>query len=236
MKRRSRHAQIALGLALPGSSTFADYWPGANAESMFHLRQALSTPAFQLVYLWGPAGAGKTHLMHAACNADDERRCAYLPLAEVHEYGPDVLDNTDALDLLCIDDLDVVAGHEAWEHALFDCINRMRERDRKLLFSGRTSLAVLPVARDDLISRLRAGLSCSLQSIEDTRLAEALAFLCARRGMDMTPQVSEYLLRRIPRDMAALVYWVEQLDKASLQAQRRLTVPFVRELLATLEH
>jgi DnaA family protein len=224
--------QLVLGLHLPSQAGFADYWPGPNAEPLFHVRRFAQGAGPQLLYLWGAAGTGKTHLLHAACNAAAARRVGYLPLQEAAQFGPAILDDLDALDCLCIDDLQRVAGDAAWEHALFNCLVRARERERRVLIAAEPSPALLAVQRDDLLSRVRAGLACHLERIDDVRLAEALAFLCARRGMDIAPAVVDFLLKRVARDLPGLIEVVDRLDAASLQAQRRLTVPFVRAVLA----
>ncbi len=231
MSRETDYNQIALGLTLQGAATFGDYWPGPNAEVLEHLRQHAIGVGFQTLFLWGPDGTGKTHLLHASCNSGQDRRMAYLPLAEVMRYGPRVLEDLESLDGVCIDDLHLVAGRDPWERALFACFNRLRDAGRRLLVTAPGPPQDLPLIREDLNSRLRWGLVCQLRALSDEDKARVLTFLCEHRGMQISAAVVEYILRRIPRTMARIVDTVEQLDNASLQAQRRLTVPFVKDVL-----
>ncbi|MCC6201709.1 MAG: DnaA regulatory inactivator Hda [Gammaproteobacteria bacterium] len=230
MSASARFEQIALGLSLPGTATFADFWQGPNRELVAQLERLMRDDGGASVYLSGPPGSGKTHLLQACCNAA-QGRIGYLPLAEVEPFGPRVIDGLDALDCVCIDDLDRVAGREEWEHGMFVCCNRLRDAGRKLIVSGAQPLRELPVRRDDVLSRLAWGLVYRLRQPDDAEFGEALRFLCERRGMPITPQVIEFLLRRLPRSLADLVAIVEQLDAASLQAHRRLSVPFVKDVL-----
>jgi DnaA family protein len=224
--------QIALGLSLPGPVTFEDFWAGPNRETLHHVERFARGGAMPVLYLWGPGGSGKTHLLHAVCNRAEAGRAGYVPLMDVVGHGPDILDGLDALECLCIDDVQRACGRADWERALFNTFNRFRERDRRLLLSATVPPAALPCVREDLASRLRSGLVCPLRTPPAEDLANLTEFLCERRGMPAGPEVIEFMLRRIPRDVAAIVAMVERLDSASLQAQRRLTVPFVREVLA----
>lgn len=230
MSAPARFEQIALGLSLPGTSTFDDFWVGPNAEPVAQLHRILAESGGASVYLSGVPGTGKTHLLQACCNAASGR-IGYLPLAEVEAFGPRVLEGLEALDCVCIDDLDRVVGREDWEQGLFVGCNRLRDAGRKLIVTGSLPLRDLPVSRADLLSRLAWGLVYRLRAPDEPGIAEALRFLCERRGMRVTPAVIDYLLRRLPRSLADLVAIVEQLDTASLQARRRLSVPFVKEVL-----
>ena len=224
--------QFALGLSLPGPVTFEDFWPGPNREALHHVQQFARRLGSRALYLWGPAGAGKTHLLHAVCNAGAAGRVGYLPLVEVAGYDPEILDGLDALDCLCVDDVHLACGRAEWEHALFNCFNRFRERDGLLLLSAAAAPAALPCAREDLSSRLRSGLVCQLRAPAAEDLEDLVRFLCERRGMPVSAEVIEYMLRRIPRSVAAIAALIERLDAASLRAQRRWSVPFVKEVLA----
>lgn len=230
MSAPARYQQIALGLSLPGSATFDDFWPGPNEELVAQLGRMLQHDHGASVYLSGPAGSGKTHLLQACCNAA-RGRIGYLPLAEVASCGPGIIDGLDQLDCVCIDDLDRVAGREDWEQQLFVYCNRLRDAGRKLVVSAALPLRELPLRRDDLLSRLAWGLVYRLRGPNDAELAAALRFLCDRRGMPIAPEVAEFLLRRLPRSLADLVATVDRLDAASLQAHRRLSVPFVKDVL-----
>lgn len=227
-------AQLPLGIGLREAATFANFVPGANAAVLHALAQATEP----CLYLWGGAGSGRTHLLQAACHAEAE--CAdrhatgttvYLPLGMHQEFAPSVLDGLEDLSLVCLDDVQAIAGAPAWETALFHLYNRLRETGTRLLVAGRAAPAGLGLRLPDLISRLNWGPVFQLHALEDEDKILALQLRARARGFELPEDVARYLLRRLPRDMHSLFDMLDELDTASLAAQRRLTIPFVRERL-----
>ena len=155
----------------------------------------------------------------------------YLPLAEVVEYGPALLDNLEQCELVCLDDLDAVAGRSDWEEALFHLFNRLRDSGRRLLLAASSSPRELPVQLADLQSRLTLALVFQLQSLSDEDKLRALQLRASRRGLHLSDEVGRFILTRGERSMSALFDLLERLDQASLQAQRKLTIPFLKETL-----
>ena len=107
--------QLPLGVRLRDDATFANYYPGANAAALGYVERLCEADAGwteSLIYLWGGDGVGCSHLLQAACLRFEQRgeAAVYLPLAEVAEYGPELLDGLDQSELVCLDDLDAVAG------------------------------------------------------------------------------------------------------------------------------
>lgn len=229
----SRHPQLPLGVRLREEATFASYHPAANEEAVRLLQDDAVEEGERFVYLWGPRGTGKTHLLQALCHR--AARCGegavYLPLGERHVLTPEALEDLEELPLVAVDDLEAVAGQVRWETALFHLHNRVRERGGRLVMAGACAPAAIGIVLADLRSRLAGGLVLQLQSLADDAKAEALCLQARQRGMAMPPEVAAYLLRRCPRDMHALFALLERLDHDSLAAQRRLTVPFVKEAL-----
>src|SRR4030067_2411305 len=130
--------QLPLGIVLRDNATFSNYVPGQNEEVLHTVQQTLRSGGEQFVYLWGTAGNGKTHLLHAACHEVSIRGLSpvYLPLAQRHELAPQMLEGLEQLDLVCLDDIQCIAGDEAWEGALFHLYNRLRESGHPLLVAG----------------------------------------------------------------------------------------------------
>jgi DnaA family protein len=141
-----------------------------------------------------------------------------------------MLEGLEALSLVCIDDVDTIAGDAAWEAALFHLFNRVRERGARIVIAGSASPRALGLGLPDLATRLAWGLVFQLHPLGDEEKAQALQLRARGRGMEMPEAVARYLLQHHARDMAALFALLERLDRASLAAQRRLTVPFVREI------
>jgi len=227
-----RFTQLPLGVRLRETATFANYYPGANQGVVDLLRDSLAADR-EFIYLWGATGSGKTHLLQAVCHLESSRAqpLAYFPLREAAAFSAEVLEGVEELPLVIVDDIDAVAGQAAWEQALFHLYNRIRDRDGRLIMTGSHNPTMIGVALADLRSRLAAGLVLQLRALDDHAKAEALRLQARQRGMEMPLEVAAYLLRRSPRDMTALFALLDLLDQASLAAQRRLTVPFVKEVL-----
>ncbi|MFP3874219.1 MAG: DnaA regulatory inactivator Hda [Thiohalophilus sp.] len=221
--------QLPLGVRLRDAATFENFLPADNERVL----AALHTADAPSIYLWGAAGTGKSHLLQAVCHqaAAQDQRAAYLPLAEPGLH-PAMLEGMEQFDRLCLDDLDAVAGNPAWETALFHVYNRLTAAGHQLLVTATGSPTALGIRLPDLQSRLGWGPVFQLQPLDDAAKRQALQQRAAARGLSLDDEVAAYLLSRCARDMGSLFALLEGLDEASLAAQRRLTIPFVREYLA----
>ena len=185
------------------------------------------------LYLAGPAGSGKTHLLLAACAQAGEvgRRAAYLPLASFAGALTQALPSQEGADLVCLDGLEAIAGHRADEEALFHFHNRARAGGTLLMYAARGNPASLGLCLPDLVTRLGQCTRLSLEALDDDGRRELLRQRASRRGLLLEDAVLDYLMRRSERDLASLTALLDRLDKASLAAQRRITIPFLREYL-----
>lgn len=226
--------QLPLGVQLRVSLRFASYDPAASPEAVTALRQAAGGSGPARLWLYGPPGVGRTHLLQAACAEAGEhgRRVAYLPLAELRDQPAGLLAGLEGLDLVALDDVQVIAGRADWEGALFTLYNELVERGGGLICAAGAPPAVLPLGLPDLASRLAALTVFRLQPLSEEQQAAALRRRAGLRGLELPDDTLQYLLRRAPRDFAALCRLLDDLDTEALAAQRRLTVPFVREVLA----
>lgn len=228
--------QLPLGVRLRDDATFANYYPGANAAALGYVERLCEADAGwteSLIYLWGSEGVGRSHLLQAACLRFEQRGEAvvYLPLAEVADYGPELLDNLEQCELVCLDELEAVAGRPEWEEALFHLFNRLRDSGRRLLIAAAAAPRELPIGLADLQSRLTLALVFQLHALSDEDKLRALQLRASRRGLHLTDEVGRFILNRGERSMSALFELLERLDQASLQAQRKLTIPFLKEVL-----
>lgn len=227
------HEQLPLRFTWRQGISFANYFSASNEESVHALKQAAGGEGERSLFLWGSAGSGKSHLLQAACQvaADARRSVVYLPLAELVNYSCEVFEGLEQMALVCIDDLQYMAGRDDWEEALFHLYNRMRDAGSTLLVTATSSPAALAVQLPDLQSRLTWGPVFQLRELDDTQKIAALRLRATGRGFDLPEEVAQYLLRRSPRDMVSLFALLDRLDEASLVQQRRLTIPFVRGLI-----
>ena len=185
------------------------------------------------LYLAGPAGSGKTHLLLAACAEARARGrdAGYLPLASVAGRVAAMLEGLPTQALTCLDGLEAIAGHAADEVALFHFHNAVRQAGGQLLYAANAMPAALGITLPDLVSRLGQCTRLVLSPPdEDTRRA-ILRERASRRGLELDDAVLDYLFRRVGRDLASLTGLLEALDRASLASQRRITVPLVRAVL-----
>ncbi|HET7757504.1 MAG TPA: DnaA regulatory inactivator Hda [Steroidobacteraceae bacterium] len=224
--------QLPLSLRLPDRALFASFLPGRNAEALEHARAIALGAVRGAVWLCGPGGAGKTHLLQAICAAASTRlRAGFVPLAEVRRLGPGLLDGLAQLECLCLDDADQVAGDPGWERALFGLLRETEEAGGTLVLAAPAPPALLSWALPDLASRLAAAAVFQLRPLDESEQRQALQLRARLRGLELPEETWQWLRRRYPRDMRRLYQLLDTLDEAALAAQRRLTVPFIREVL-----
>jgi DnaA family protein len=224
-------AQLPLALALPDHASFATFVAGRNLAAVEHVTSvAAGRP--DTLWLWGAPGSGKTHLLQAACRAAGEagRRAMYvaLPAAE-----PALLADLDRVELLALDGVDAAAGDPAWEAPLFGILNAFLAGTGGLLLAAAVAPLQCRFTLPDLASRATGAVTYRLASLDDPERTRALKLHAAARGLDLDVAAADFLVRRVDRDMATLTGWLDRLDRAALRAQRRLTVPFIRERLAS---
>lgn len=225
--------QIPLALRLRETPGLDDFVVGPNRLVIDALRRSLQPDGERQVFISGPRGSGRSHLLLASCSEAQARgaHCAYLPMRDAAQLSPRMLDDLDTLDRIAIDDIDAVAGDARWETALFDLYNRCRASGTALLFSAMRGPAALDIRLPDLRSRLAWGLSLALHPLRDDDRIALLQTLAGRRAMQLPDEVAGFLLDRTSRDPCDLVDTIDQLDRASLASQRRLTIPFVKQSL-----
>ena len=203
--------------------------PGAIAL----LRDAATSAAAPWVFLSGPAGSGKTHLLLAACAVATTtgRSAQYLSMDKIAGRRADAIRSLGGSDLLALDDVHAIAGDAAAEHALFDLYNRCKVEKSTLLFAATVAPAQAGIALPDLVSRLSACTQARLTPLDDTQRRDWLRVRAHARGLTLDDTVLDWLFAHHARDPASLAALLDRIDRAALAAQRRVTVPFLRGLL-----
>ena len=226
--------QLPLGVRWPDLSTFANFLAGPNRLVVEELR---SLPGrARVVWIWGPATSGKTHLLQAVCNeaGSTGHRAGYFPLDPRAGLVPAAVAGCEQLDIVCLDDVDQAAGEPSWEAALFSLYNAVLEQQRSLLLTGIAPPVGLPWRLPDLASRMNAALILGLRPLSEREQFAALALHASARGLELPEETASYLMTRFPRDLRSLCGLLDTLDIASLVAQRRLTVPFIKQVIDQL--
>ena len=228
--------QLPLGVRIPDRAVFATFLPARNAEATAHLQRLAGGSLAGTAWVCGPPGAGKSHLLQAACvHASESMRAGYFPLTQLRTFGPEVLEGAAQLECLCLDDLDCVIGNLDWERALFGIFREIDERGARLIVSAGRPPSLVQWALPDIGSRFTASMVFQLRALDESEQQEALRLRAHTRGFELPDETSRWLQRRFPRDMRALYELLDTLDEAALVAQRRLTVPFIRSVLREQE-
>jgi DnaA family protein len=225
--------QLTLGVGLKDEATFANYYAGQNGPLMQELQKAAEGRGERVIYFCGAGGQGCTHLLQAVCHEANRHRVTsvYIPLASLIDYSPAVLEGLESLMLVCIDDVHLIAGRPAWEEAFFHAYNRIHDAGHRLLLTANVMPKSLGVSLPDVVSRLSWGVVFQLQSLTDAEKLAVLSMRAERRGLTLSDEVGKFILNHCPRHMSTLFAALEALDKASLAAQRKLTIPFVKAVL-----
>jgi len=227
-------SQLTLGLSLKDEATFANFYAYKNVEIIAQLKKTASGSGEKIVYLCGVRGEGCSHLLQASCHYAHQQgfSSVYLPLANLLEYPPEILHGLETLSLICIDDLHVIAGHAKWEEAIFHLFNRVYDAGGSLIVAAHDLPKSLQLNLPDLVSRLSWGIIYQLQPLSDQEKIAILTIRAQNRGMTLPEEVGKYILTHCTRQIGALFTALNLLDNASLAAQRKLTIPFVKEVLA----
>ncbi len=224
--------QLPLGVRLPDRAVFASFLTARNREALEHARRVAAGEAGGATWICGPESAGKTHLLQAICSqAAEARGAGYFPLRELASLGLGVLEGLPQLECLCLDDLEAVVGRLEWEKAIFGLLREVEDYGGALVMAARPPPALLAWTLPDLRSRCAAGAVLQLRALDEEGQQQALQLRARLRGFELPEETSRWLQRRFPRDMRRLYGLLDTLDEAALVAQRRLTVPFIREVL-----
>jgi len=220
--------QIPLGIQLMDNARFDNFVIGQNETAVYSIKNTME----QYVYIWGGVGSGKTHLLQALCHAysKTDLKLSYLPLDNMM-LTPQAFEDLELLDLVCLDNVEFAAGNPLWEEALFNLYNRLRDADTRLVIASEKSPTGSNFKLADLSSRMCWGPVYHLKTLDDNDKKTALQQRAKNRGLELDNSVAEFLIKRSARDMQSLFVLLDKLDNASLVAKRKLTVPFVRELL-----
>ncbi len=223
--------QLPLTLRWPAQQRFDTYVADGNSAAVDALRKS-ATAATDWIFLSGPTGAGKTHLLFAACTAAAHTRTAqYLPLANLPAPRDAAIRAFGGSQFVAIDDVDAIAGDRDGEHALFDLFNRLRAEGSVVAFAASAPPAQLRIGLPDLVSRLSSCTQMTLKPLSDDARREAVRQRAGARGIELDDAVIDYLFDHAPRDLGSLAALIERIDRESLAAKRRITVPFLRKLI-----
>jgi DnaA-homolog protein len=217
--------QLLLDLGAEKPPTLDTFVAGQNAELAALLMRIAARTVTDLnerfVYLWGEPGAGKSHLLQALATASDARYIAPDAPADAFLHAPQTK-------LYLLDDCERLPAQS--QIAAFDLFNQVRENGGVLVAAGAVAPAAMTV-REDLRTRLGWGLIYQVHGLTDDEKIAALTQSAAARGLSLSAGVLPYLLTHYRRDMRSLSAMLDALDQYSLETQRPITLPLLRDLL-----
>lgn len=217
--------------------------PDARLDTFLHapdgaleaLRALAQGRARDWLLVAGAHGTGKTHLLLGACAHAGAHglRASYVPLAQARGRVDEALQVAEGAALVAIDGVECIAGTRGDEVALFEAHNRLRAAGVGVVYAATQAPDALALVLPDLRSRLGQCARITLAALDDDGRADVLRSRAERRGLVLEPAALDWLLRRVGRDLAGLTALLDRLDHASLAAQRRVTVPFLRQVFDT---
>lgn len=215
--------QIPLAIGAGPEQGFDNFLPGPNAAALTHLQSLL--PSAAPVYLWGPAGSGKTHLLKALT-----RQCHALGLRSLWFSSRDLTpwELHEAASLVVLDGCD--RFDETQQHAAFTLFIEATTRGIAVAAAGRLPPVDLPL-REDLRTRLGWGHVFALQPLGEPEVRAVLRREADRRGVFLSDEVMDYLLTRFARDLKHLMGLLDGLDQFALANKRAITVPLLKQML-----
>jgi DnaA-homolog protein len=225
--------QLPLHFEFRANQTFDDFFAGSNQEIITHLQQSCSGSGERQIFLWSQSGLGKTHLLQACCQLAQSLQLSafYFDLSLIELPDPELLTGLEEFDIVCIDNIEHIAGNQTWELAFFNFFNLHRDQAHTLILSAPNPPNEIAICLPDLKTRLNWGLTLKIQTLCDEDKIAALIFKAGQMGLEISPQAGRFLLTHYDRDLPSLWTLLTKLDRASLAAKRKLTIPFLKQIL-----
>ena len=221
--------QLLLPVSVSEHMVFESFYPGPNLE----IYQSLQANVQKSLWIAGKRGSGKTHLLQAAFH-----RCIrlsksslYIPMREFDQFSPEILDDLDQLHLICIDDIEFVLGKQIWERKLLDLYERIQTTDTHLVIASHVPPKGIDFFLPDLASRFSMSVIHQLEMLSEIEILSAIQMHAEVRGFNLPNESANYLIKRVERNVGSLIDIINILDYESLSKQRKLTIPFIKNIL-----
>ena len=208
--------------------TFNDFFFDSSNEEI-----KLALKNNEDLFLYGAKDSGKSFLLQSTCNyyASDNKSSVYIPISEAIKHGTGSIDSLEGLDLICLDDIDLIASNQEWEVGIFNLINNCLTSNCRLIFSSSINPSSIKFDLDDLISRIRKIDHIELYSINDASLPEAIKFVSNLRSINLGDKEINYLVTYTKRNMSDLIEVINKLDQLSMELKRKITIPLIKEII-----
>lgn len=234
------YVQMPLKMGLRDEASFATFVTEKEslALALNSMQTALTQNNGNAFYLFGAEGAGKTHLLQAACRfiTEKDRSSVYLPLADKSlPLIPDVLVGLEQTSLICLDEVEEIIGNSKWELALANLLTKSSVQGHTVILSGQTSINDWQIATQELAKALVNVLPVVISPLEEKEeIIAALQRHSSKQGFELPLEVGNFLIKNFSSDLQELLAVLKMLEQATLVEKRRLTLPFVKQVLQSM--
>ena len=220
--------QLTFPWSKPNNSSFDDFYFEKNNLSILE-----NLKSGDDLVIYGLSKVGKSFLLQSLCNyfSKSNKLSLYLPLKELNNYKTGLLDDLEKLDLVCIDDLHLIAGDNTWETAIFNLINNCLISNCRIVFCSNINPSLISFELDDLFSRIQKINRMEVHPVKSDNLIEAVRFFADLRSINIGDKEVTYLINHSKRNMGDLVTHINQLDKLSMQLKRKITIPLIKKVI-----
>ena len=185
------------------------------------------------LFIYGTKESGKTFLLQAMCNSYSSvsKLSLYIPLKKVMNYGVEIFESLENIDLICIDGIEEVISKIEWEKAIFNLINKALISETRLILTSSKDLKSLNFSLPDLESRIRKIQSYELHPVNDKDIFDALKYISKLTSINLGDKEARYLVTYSQRNISNLVQILESLDQLSMEMKRKITIPLIKEVI-----
>lgn len=221
-------SQLPLNLNVDSENRFQNFLEFDNESEVVRELKG----EFSIVYLWGFAGSGRTHLLQAVSYEAyiKQESSIFLPLKEAGRYSPEILSGIEGVDVVCLDDIQAIAKDLPWEEAIFRLYNYSQETNCKLVISADRAPQKLPMDLADLKSRLCSFPVFMLHSPDEKAQLEILRYRAKLRGVKLENDVLKFISKNMRRGLNEIIDLLDKLDTASKIEKRKITIPLIKKV------
>jgi DnaA family protein len=205
-----------------------------TSQENLHLVSILKDTNFSDdLFIYGTKESGKTFLLQALCNSYSSmsKSSLYIPLHKVMNYGVEIFESLENMNLICVDGIEEAISKIEWEKAIFNLINKALISKSRLILSSSQDLKSLNFALPDLESRIRKIQSFELYPINDKDIFDALKYISKLTSINLGDKEAKYLVTYSQRNISNLVQILESLDQLSMEMKRKITIPLIKEVI-----